>query len=241
VQLTASSASTITVNYATADNSATTANNDYVAKSGTVTFTPGQTSQPVTIVVNGDTTFEPNETFFVNLNTPVNGTIIKPQGTGTITNDDVVGSADLVLTKTGASTASTNANVIYTITVTNNGPTGASNVLVADTLPAGTTFVSTTTTQGSCSGTTTVFCGLGTLTTGSSATITLTIKMPSSPATVANTASVTASENDPNPANNTSTATTGVTSAIAPIPALSMWMLMMLAAMLSALALMRRG
>jgi len=239
VSLTASSASTITVNFVTADNSATIANNDYVAKSGTVTFTPGQTSQPVTILVNGDTTFEPNETFFVNLNTPVNGTIIKPQGTATITNDDVVGSADLVLTKTGATTASTNANVSYTITVTNNGPTGATNVLVTDVLPAGTTFVSTTTTQGSCSGTTTVTCGLGTLTTGASATITLTIKMPSSPTTVSNTASVTASESDPNASNNTNTANTVVSSAIAPIPALSTLMLLMLVAMLTALALRR--
>jgi uncharacterized repeat protein (TIGR01451 family) len=241
VSLTASSASTITVNFATADGSATTANNDYVAKSGTVTFTPGQTSQSVTIVVNGDTTFEPNETFVVNLNTPVNGTIIKPQGTGTINNDDVVGSADLVLTKTGAANASTNANVTYTITVTNNGPTGATNVVMTDILPAGTTFVSATTTQGSCSGTTTVSCALGSMTNGASATINLTIKMPSSPTTVSNTASVTASENDPTPANNTNTANTTVTSAIAPIPALSMWMLMMLAAMLSAIALMRRG
>jgi len=241
VSLSASSASTVTVNFVTADSSATTANNDYVAKTGTVTFTPGQTVQTVTILVNGDTTFEPNERFVVNLNTPGNGTIIKPQGIGTINNDDVVGSADLVLTKTGATTASTNANVVYTITVTNNGPTGATNVAVTDTLPAGTTFVSSTTTQGSCSGTTTVTCALGTLTTGGSATITLTIKMPSAPATVANTASVTASENDPNPANNTSTATTAVSSAIAPIPVLSTWMLLMLAAMLTALALMRRG
>jgi len=239
VSLTASSASTITVNFTTADNSATTANNDYVFKTGTVTFTPGQTSQPVAIVVNGDTTFEPNETFFVNLNTPVNGTIIKPQGVGTITNDDVVGSADLVITKTGATTASTNTNVTYTITVTNNGPTGATNVVMTDVLPAGTTFVSSSTTQGSCSGTTTVTCALGSLSTAASATITLTIKMPSAPATVVNTASVTASENDPNTANNTGTATTAVASAIAPIPALSAWMLLILAAMLTALALRR--
>jgi uncharacterized repeat protein (TIGR01451 family) len=241
VSLTASSASTITVNFTTADNSATTANNDYVFKTGVVTFTPGQTSQPVAIVVNGDTTFEPNETFFVNLNTPVNGTIIKPQGIGTITNDDVVGSADLVITKTGATTASTNTNVTYTITVTNNGPTGATNVVMTDVLPAGTTFVSSSTTQGSCSGTTTVSCALGSLSTAASATITLTLKMPVAPATVVNTASVTASENDPNTANNTGTATTAVASAIAPIPALSAWMLLMLAAMLTALALMRRG
>src|SRR5207237_10341465 len=114
-----SSASTVTAHYATADNTATTANNDYVAKSGTVTFTPGQTSQTVSITVNGDTTFEPNETFFVNLTSPVNGSIIVPQGIGTILNDDVAGSADLGVTNSGAATANASTNVTYTITVTN--------------------------------------------------------------------------------------------------------------------------
>src|SRR5207249_3280659 len=67
---------------------ATVADNDYVAASGTVTFAPGVTSQPVTVIVNGDTKFEPNETFFVNLSNPVNATISDNQGVGTIVNDD---------------------------------------------------------------------------------------------------------------------------------------------------------
>ncbi|HXQ73347.1 MAG TPA: Calx-beta domain-containing protein, partial [Pyrinomonadaceae bacterium] len=60
----------------------------YVSASGTVTFTPGQTSRPVDVTINGDTASEPNETFTVNLSTPVNSTIVDSQGTGTITNDD---------------------------------------------------------------------------------------------------------------------------------------------------------
>jgi len=239
VSLTASSLSTITVNFATADNSATVANNDYVTKSGVVTFTPGQTSQSVTIVVNGDTAFEPNETFFVNLTAPANGSIIKAQGMGTIINDDVVGGADLSLTKTGATTAAGNANVAYTITVLNNSVTGATNVTVSDTLPAGTTFVSATTTQGSCASGATVTCSLGALAGGASATITLTLKMPNSNTTVSNTASVTATESDPNTNNNSSTAGTVVTVASAPIPALSTWLLLLLAMMLSAWAFAR--
>lgn len=239
VSLTASSLSTITVNFATADNSATLANNDYVTKSGVVTFTPGQTSQSVTVVVNGDTAFEPNETFFVNLTAPANGSIIKAQGTGTIINDDVVGGADLSLTKTGASTAAGNANVTYTITVLNNSVTGATNVTVSDTLPAGTTFVSATTTQGSCASGATVTCSLGALAGGASATITLTLKMPNSNTTVSNTASVTATESDPNTNNNSATAATVVTVASAPIPALSTWLLLLLAALLSAWAVTR--
>ncbi|MCI0692430.1 hypothetical protein L0337_10560, partial [candidate division KSB1 bacterium] len=87
VTLSAASSQTVTVDYATADGSAT-AGSDYVAASGQVTFQPGQTSQPVTVVVNGDELNEPNETFFVNLSNAVNATIGNDQGTGTITNDD---------------------------------------------------------------------------------------------------------------------------------------------------------
>src|SRR5262245_50319814 len=47
VTLSRASSQTVTVNYATADGSATTANNDYMAASGTLTFAPGQTSQTI--------------------------------------------------------------------------------------------------------------------------------------------------------------------------------------------------
>jgi uncharacterized repeat protein (TIGR01451 family) len=240
VSLTAGSASTITVNYATADNTATVANSDYVAKSGLLTFTPGQTSQNVVIVVNGDTTFEPNETFFVNLTAPTNGIIIKAQGTGTITNDDVVGSADLSITKNGAATAAGNTNVTYTITVINNSASGATNVVVTDPPAGGSTFVSASSTQGSCASGSPITCSLGSLAGGASATITLTMKMPNSTTTVSNIASVTASESDPNTNNNSATAVTAVTvGGPAPIPALSTLMLLALAALLSAWAVTR--
>src|SRR5437667_147442 len=88
VSLSNGSFQTITVDFATADGTATTADGDYVAASGTVTFLPGVTSQPVAVTVNGDTKFEPNETFFVNLSNPVNATISDNQGAGTIVNDD---------------------------------------------------------------------------------------------------------------------------------------------------------
>src|SRR5712691_9478193 len=63
VTLSQASASTVTVQYATADGSATLADFDYAAASGTLTFTPGQMSKPVTVSVFGDSRFEPNETF----------------------------------------------------------------------------------------------------------------------------------------------------------------------------------
>ncbi|HSS19128.1 MAG TPA: Calx-beta domain-containing protein [Pyrinomonadaceae bacterium] len=87
VSLSDASSQDITVTYTTADNTGT-AVSDYVAASGTVTFNPGQTSKPVSITVNGDTTFETDESFFVNLTSPTNATISDGQGSGTITNDD---------------------------------------------------------------------------------------------------------------------------------------------------------
>lgn len=87
VSLSGASSDTVTVNYATANNTST-AGSDYVAASGTLTFTPGQLSQTVSVTINGDTTFEPTESFFVNLTSPVNATLTDNQGVGTITNDD---------------------------------------------------------------------------------------------------------------------------------------------------------
>ena len=60
-----------------------------MSASNTVTFTPGgPLTQPVSITVNGDLLEESNETFFVNLTSPVNATISDNQGVGTINNDD---------------------------------------------------------------------------------------------------------------------------------------------------------
>ena len=89
VTLSAASSFTVTVNYATADNTAN-AGSDYQSTSGTLTFNPGETAKPVTVLVDGDTTFEQSESFFVNLSSPTNASILDGQGVGTITNDDPV-------------------------------------------------------------------------------------------------------------------------------------------------------
>jgi LmbE family N-acetylglucosaminyl deacetylase len=88
VTLSAASGRTVTVNYATANGSATTANNDYSARNGTLTFNPGVTTLTITVPVNGNTTREANETFLVNLSAAVNAGIADSQGVGTILNDD---------------------------------------------------------------------------------------------------------------------------------------------------------
>ncbi len=87
VTLSTASGQIVTVNYATADNTAG-AGSDYQSTSGALTFNPGDTTRTVSVLVNGDTTFEQAETFFVNLSSPTNASIADNQGLGTITNDD---------------------------------------------------------------------------------------------------------------------------------------------------------
>src|SRR5439155_555178 len=88
VTLDAASEQTVTVDFSTADDSATSPD-DYLAASGTLTFAPGETTKTVTVTVNGDTQVELDETFFVNLSNESNATVADGQGVGTITNDDL--------------------------------------------------------------------------------------------------------------------------------------------------------
>jgi uncharacterized repeat protein (TIGR01451 family) len=87
VTLAAPSAQTITVNYATANGTAM-AGNDYISTNGVLTVPPGTTNGTITVAVIGDALIESNETFFVNLTSPVNGVLGRSQGVGTILNDD---------------------------------------------------------------------------------------------------------------------------------------------------------
>jgi sugar lactone lactonase YvrE len=89
VTLAPASSQTVTVNFATADDSAI-AGQDYQAASGTLTFTPGVTNQTLTVFVIGDEQIEMNETFLVNLSGAVNAEISDNQGVGTIADDDMV-------------------------------------------------------------------------------------------------------------------------------------------------------
>ena len=87
VTLSAPSLQSVTVNFATADFTAT-AGEDYTAKSGTLTFAPGETSKTIVVAVNGDTLVEGNEAFMVNLSNPTNGVILDGQGGVFILDDD---------------------------------------------------------------------------------------------------------------------------------------------------------
>ena len=85
--LSAASAQTVSVDVSTANGTAT-APTDYQTASATLTFAPGVTTANFNVPINGDTTPEGNETFFVNLTNAINANISTAQGTGTISDDD---------------------------------------------------------------------------------------------------------------------------------------------------------
>ena len=87
VSLSAVSGKPIDVSYASADGTAT-APSDYTGVSGTLSFAPGQASTTVDVTVNGDTTYENDETLWVALSAPVNVALGATPGTVTIVNDD---------------------------------------------------------------------------------------------------------------------------------------------------------
>ncbi len=87
VTLAPTSTQFILVDYETANDTAV-AGLDYTADSGTVTFDPGESTQFITITVDGDTDDEPNETFFLNLSNANTADIVDDQAQGTIIDDD---------------------------------------------------------------------------------------------------------------------------------------------------------
>lgn len=126
--------------------------------------------------------------------------------------------SDLAIAKNASAVAiNPGGTIIYTVTVSNAGPSNSAGTTAVDTLPAGFTVLNIATTAGSCSGvgTGTVSCALGTLgapgqcltVLPTSATVTITAQAPvaAAPGTYTNTAT-TATGNclpDPNLANNT--------------------------------------
>lgn len=116
--------------------------------------------------------------------------------------------ADLVVTKSGPATVTPGDDIVYTIVVTNQGPSAAVNVVITDATPAGLVFVSNT---GAC--TTAYPCSLGTLPNGASRTITTTFAVPADYGganPIVNTAIGSSDTPDPNTGNNQGSAQTAV-------------------------------
>jgi hypothetical protein len=129
VTLNAVSGQTVTVAYATADGTATTAKNDYQATSGVLTFAPGTIAQNVTVQVVGNTILEPDETFLVNFSSPTNASLPTTQATGTIQNDDVTTPSSLSGTAfidvDNSTTLNNGEQVLANLSVTLTGTTAA--------------------------------------------------------------------------------------------------------------------
>jgi Tol biopolymer transport system component len=87
VSLSAPANTDVSVDYATADGTAT-APGDYLETHGTLAVPIGSTSGTIAVQVVGDTVVEPDETFTVILSNPANATLARAQATGTILNDD---------------------------------------------------------------------------------------------------------------------------------------------------------
>lgn len=120
--------------------------------------------------------------------------------------------ADVAITVSAPSSVTVGAPLSYTLSVKDEGPGVASGVTVSDTLPAGTTYYGSSSSQGTCSGTATVTCALGALSPSATATVTIVI-LAGEAGSPRDTATVSADEEDPQPANNTGSATATVTSA----------------------------
>ena len=87
VTLGAASSLEVTVDWTTADGTAT-ADADYVAADGRLTFAPGQTEATIAVAVFNDALDEGDETLTIALSDPTNATIADGTATGTIADDD---------------------------------------------------------------------------------------------------------------------------------------------------------
>lgn len=106
----------VMVSYTTSDGTATVATDDYEAANAVLVFGPGSTTQFATVIVDGDTMNEVDETFTVTLYNPSGATLKKAQGAGIIVNDDGIPSltvADVSIPEGDSGTT----NAVLTVTI----------------------------------------------------------------------------------------------------------------------------
>ena len=116
VSLSAPAGQTVTVQAASLNNTATAPGDYTTLTPTTLSFLAGETTKQVSVTVNGDALNELNETFFVNLASPTNATIVDMQGVGTITDDDPLPALsvnDVTVSEGNAGTA----NATFTVTL----------------------------------------------------------------------------------------------------------------------------
>ncbi|PYJ03502.1 MAG: hypothetical protein DME25_12075, partial [Verrucomicrobia bacterium] len=172
----------------------------------------------------GDGTFEPPANYSAGFN-PHGVAVGDFNGDGlidiTVVNDNgvlillstCVIAADLSITQTDTpDPVATGSNLVYTLTVANGGPNSVPDAIVTDQLPAGVSFVTVTTSQGSCTNSDSgaMNCALGNLASAAGATVTITVTTGAA-GSLTNTAIVSsATTTDANTANNSATVVTTV-------------------------------
>jgi hypothetical protein len=135
-----SPAATVTVGYEILDGTATAASGDYVDASGTLTFTPGQTSKTIAVQAKGDRVGEFDEDFVVRLTDSVNVDITDDRGVGTILDDE-----PRIVSFTGGSVVEGNSGTApLTFTVTLSAPSDAPVTLTYSTADSATDYVPVT-------------------------------------------------------------------------------------------------
>ncbi|MEO1184350.1 MAG: cadherin domain-containing protein, partial [Cyanobacteria bacterium J06636_27] len=117
VTLSETSTEDITVNYATANDTAV-AGKDYTATSGTLNFAAGETSKQVTVSVTGENRLEIDENFLVNLSNANNAEISDAEGKGIIFNDD-----EILISKDSVDENSPEGTVVGLLSATDPGDT----------------------------------------------------------------------------------------------------------------------
>jgi len=119
--------------------------------------------------------------------------------------------SDLSISQTGPASGYAGTNFIYTLNITNRGPSAAPNVTVTDVIPAGSSFVSANNPLGSVSQLNgIVTCNISSLASNATGTITITVR-PLSGGTVTNSATIASAADELNPANNSASVITAVT------------------------------
>jgi uncharacterized repeat protein (TIGR01451 family) len=191
-----------------------------VGATGTITCTDAGT-----LAVNGTATFTlvlqvaagtPSGTNIAEIATATAGNIVPNLTTNSATATVVVAnanSADMAIVKTAtpSPTVADGDPLTYSLAVTNNGPASATNVIVTDPLPSAVTYLSATTTAGTCSEAGgTVTCLLGTMANAATATVTI-VTLAGTQGQASNTATVSADQTDPILTNNSSTQTETIT------------------------------
>jgi uncharacterized repeat protein (TIGR01451 family) len=208
VTLSNPSSKTVGAGWTVTDDTAV-AGQDYNAVPGALSFLPGQTSKQLTVAVHGDVVDEDDESLDLNLVTPTAGvTLAQPDATITILDDDpAITDVELSLSD-GPDPAIAGGPVTYSVTVENVGPNRAPQTTVVDDLPAGLTYLSASSSSGSCSyAAPRVTCNLGTVWTSETVTI---VAEPTVAGTIPNTVSVSGAYTDTDATDDSATTTTDV-------------------------------